>query len=50
MATSVFVQGGLNKEAESERLLRSIVIGYGTAALPIQVDGVLKEVFHMPNL
>src|SRR5882724_12456059 len=31
-------------------LLRSIVIGNGTAAVPIQVDGVLKDVIDMPTL
>ena len=31
-------------------LLRSIVIGNGTAAVPIQVDGVLKDVIDMPSL
>jgi pimeloyl-ACP methyl ester carboxylesterase len=30
-------------------LLRSIVIGNGTAAVPIQVDGVLKDVIDMPS-
>ena len=31
-------------------LLRSIVVGNGTAAVPIQVDGVLKDVIDMPSL
>ncbi|MGA7930754.1 MAG: alpha/beta hydrolase [Candidatus Sulfotelmatobacter sp.] len=30
--------------------IRSIVIGNGTAAVPIQVDGVLKDVIDMPSL
>src|SRR5713226_4865177 len=36
--------------AKHPGLLRSIVIGNGTAAVPIQVGGVLKDVLEMPNL